>query len=719
MLNAVAPVGSWGGRLELTVVVAAFLFSSCAAEPKQPVAVTASSPSRDVKRPVKKVAAPRPVTTERESVKVPNSAPKPPGPAVVSRTKPSPAMKRVRARSAPLKVRRPKVRSRPRRTVGRRSRRDSLDDLLDGAVGSRPVRRATHRRATHRRATHRRATRRRATHRRATRRRATRRRATRRRAARVRIRRTSDPLAGLGLGGGAAPRPSSSTGPAVKAGSADDNLQFNAFLSFLETNGRLGLPCAVWHRIVVSVEDREGLPVPNAIVSVTSGQRSVAVRRTYADGRTLLFPSQTPALRRGAVVRVHYRGRKVHQSRLETRDSHHLRIVIPNRRVVPSRVPLDIAFILDTTGSMGDEIERLKRTLGQINDQISRISPRPEVRFGMVLYRDQGDDYRVKLIPFTSDVQHFAARLQTVRAGGGGDNPEDVQAALQGAIQQLDWRSRGIRLAILLGDAPPHLDYGQSYTYTRAMQDAAKKGIKIATIGASGLNRAGELVWRQIAQYTMSPFVFLTHGEKGDSEGSPSSVSHHVGSNWVAENLDAIVVRLVKVELGHYAPTGSPVRQDYFSAVHRPGRDADDVLRELFQRSTRQLTDYAVQRILARTPTLILPMRRSGRQLRRVARRLERQLSLSIARSPEFQLLARRNLPAVTRLQTAQLSLRYDKKRAVALGKLTPARLAVFSELASTPRGIELLVKLVRLKTGEVVSLSLLRVDRRLLAEMS
>jgi hypothetical protein len=248
------------------------------------------------------------------------------------------------------------------------------------------------------------------------------------------------------------------------------------------------------------------------------------------------------------------------------------------------------------------------------------------------------------------------------------------------------------------------------------MQEAAERGIKIATIGASGLNRAGELVWRQIAQYTMSPFVFLTYGERGDSEGGPSSVSHHVGSNWVAENLDAIVVRMVKVELAHYAPRGARARQDYFTAIYRPGSDRGDVLQQLFQRSAGQLIDYAVERIGDRVPTLVLPTRPRATRLGRAARRLQRRLELSISRRREFRLVERRGLPTVIRAQSAQLAARYDSARAVALGKLLPARFAVLSEVApgAARGGVEMLVKLVRLQTGEVVSLSLLRIDGRL-----
>jgi len=507
--------------------------------------------------------------------------------------------------------------------------------------------------------------------------------------------------------------PPSTTG--VKAGAHDDNMQFNAFLDFLDDNDAEGLRHDVSLRKIIRVTDETGLPLAGARVTAMDRGARLTQRTTYADGRAMLFPSSDRSLQNQDVeVRVDYRGER-HTALLGSMD-HVSEIRLPLRRVVDARVPLDIAFVLDTTGSMGDEIAQLKRTLEVINFQISHLSPRPSVRFGMVTYRDRTDDYRTRIVPFTSSVEAFAARLDRIGAGGGGDYPEDVQEGLHDAMRGLKWRDEGVRVAFLIGDAPPHLDYGQRYTYVDAMREAARRGIKIAAIGASGLNITGEVVWRQLAQYTMAPFVFLTRGEKGNSEGTPSSVSHHVGSNWVADNLDAIIVRMVKVELAHYGPRGAPSREDYFSALHRPGTDAEVVLDDLFSQSIKQLTDYAVERIDPRTPTLVLPVSATAKKLDGVAGKLESRLSLALATSPRFQLLERARLGALLSATANQLSSTYDAERMIEVGKLVPARLAVLSHIESSREGpLEMMVKLVRLETGEVLSLSLLKIDRELI----
>ena len=512
-------------------------------------------------------------------------------------------------------------------------------------------------------------------------------------------------------------RPAAPASGPVRAGSADDNLQFNAFLRFADDNASLGLRNDVSRRVIVRVTDKDGLPLPDAVVTASDRGKALVERRTYADGRTMLFPSELPALaRQGTRLSVTWNGK--HADAGAGWASHHtLEVRIPTSRGAFQQVPLDLAFVLDTTGSMGDEIDALKKTLDQINFQITNLSPRPDVRFGMVLFRDRGDDYVTQVVDFTPSLPQFQRRLASVEAGGGGDTPEDVQAGLDDAMHKLKWREKGVKLAFLIGDAAPHTDYGQGYTYLHAMRDAARRAIKIATIGASGLDKPAEVAWRQLAQYTMAPFVFLTFGEKGDSEGgTPSSVSHHIGSNWVAENLDAIIVRLVKTELAHYSKTGSPPREDFFEASRGKG-PSDDVLSDLFRQSVQQLTDYCVHRLDDRTPTVVAGLAAPDAALGKLAGKLETQLQLGLSRARAFQLVEGAETNKLRQVLKTQSSLSYDETRMIALGKLVPAKLAVLSQLSrGAPGRLELVVKLVHLGSGEILSMSLLKIDESLLA---
>ena len=215
----------------------------------------------------------------------------------------------------------------------------------------------------------------------------------------------------------------------------------------------------------------------------------------------------------------------------------------------------------------------------------------------------------------------------------------------------------------------------------------------------------------------MAPFVFLTYGESGDSEGTPSTVSHHVGSNWVAENLDAIIIRMVKVELAHYSPKGAQPKEDFFVAMNNPDVAADDVLEDLFRQSVKQLVNYCVLRIEPRTPTVVLPIKFMGKKLKAPSQKLENRLALSLVQSGKFQLMEKKDLPDLIKTLSDQYSLKYDGDKVAEMGKLIPAKLAIFTHVGGGGKDrVEVLIKLVRLETGEILSLSLLKIEAGLLA---
>lgn len=212
-------------------------------------------------------------------------------------------------------------------------------------------------------------------------------------------------------------------------------------------------------------------------------------------------------------------------------------------------VPLDVLFLLDSTGSMADEIDQVKNTLLSVSERIHSLPSEPDLRFGMVTYRDRGDDYITRTFDFDSDVRQFLHTIRGVHADGGGDYPESVNEALHEAVQGPSWRSGdAIRLVFMIADAPPHLDYPQDKDYAVEMMEAHRRGIKIFTIASSGLDDQGEYVFRQISQHTMGRFIFILYG-------SDVLTPHHVGE-YTIQQLDDLVVRLVEEELFHLEGEG-------------------------------------------------------------------------------------------------------------------------------------------------------------------
>lgn len=169
---------------------------------------------------------------------------------------------------------------------------------------------------------------------------------------------------------------------------------------------------------------------------------------------------------------------------------------------------IEVAFVLDTTGSMGGLIEGAKRKIWSIATAIADGNADAEIRMGLVTYRDIGDDYVTKTYDLTTDIQDLYANLLAVKAHGGGDWPESVNEALDVAINKLKWTpgSEARRIVFLVGDAPPHMDYAQDTKYPTTLAVAKQKDIVVNAVLA-GNARDTERVWRDIAQNGNGRFI--------------------------------------------------------------------------------------------------------------------------------------------------------------------------------------------------------------------
>jgi hypothetical protein len=168
---------------------------------------------------------------------------------------------------------------------------------------------------------------------------------------------------------------------------------------------------------------------------------------------------------------------------------------------VAGKPVVEVAFVLDTTGSMGPLIEGAKRKIWSIATAIVDANPDAEIRMGLVAYRDIGDEYVTKKFELTTDIQDLYANLLELRARGGGDWPESVNEALDVAVTKLSWTqgSEICRILFLVGDAPPHMDYAQDTKYPEVLRMARDRGILVNAVQA-GSARDTERVWRTVAQ---------------------------------------------------------------------------------------------------------------------------------------------------------------------------------------------------------------------------
>jgi hypothetical protein len=532
--------------------------------------------------------------------------------------------------------------------------------------------------------------------------------------------------------GAAAPAASASAPfqSGLKAGYSDDNEQFNYFVDFLDRyKATPHYDLKIQERIIIRVLDAADRPVMNARVTVKSGARTLASGRTYADGSFALYPLESADASATAylVEAQAPEGAAAGTARVEVERSGPRTLVLRLgvQRSVPAPLPVDVLFILDTTGSMGEEIERLRSTIEIIDANIVALKPKPELRFGMVLYKDKGDSYDTRVVPFTADLEAFRAALGEIGADGGGDDPEDLQAALDKAVRSMKWNADGIRLGFAITDAAAHLDYGQKYSYAHAARDAKAAGIKLFSIGVGGLPLEGEYVLRQVAQYTQGRYIFLTYGEKGESEGgTEGAVSHHTGSNYSTDKLESIVIRFVKEEIARQSDRALEYDESYYAARKVDDQSREDTLGSLFSRALKDLSDYSSLRIGEKTRCAVMPISAAdgaaplaaplAAALARQAEYFGAQLALSASSSKLFTVVERKDLQKVMDELELQLSALGDEESAARVGKVLGAEVLVTGAVYEKEGFYELYLKLVRVETAEVLSATKARIDRDL-----
>jgi len=339
---------------------------------------------------------------------------------------------------------------------------------------------------------------------------------------------------------------------AVTAGVVDDNADFSAYLAFRNRTRVEHRPRDVRERHLLQVRDARGRGVADAEVAIQGASGHAMWARTDTAGRVWVHPDAfDPARSASYAVTVRKDGR---QAATDLRRGQKSAVEVRlDAAPAPVRARLDLVFLIDATGSMADEIDKLKATLHSIAGEVAALPSRPDLCFGLVAYRDRGDAFLLRSHDFTNDLGAFQDVLNALRAGGGGDYPEAMNEALHETVHNLSWRGSGAtRMVVLLADAPPHLDYGGPQ-YDDDMQAALGKGIKVFGVGASGLDKQGEYIQRQIAQYTGGQFVFLTYADARNPASGPGRETVHDVRNYSVETLDRLVVRLVTQELGKLA----------------------------------------------------------------------------------------------------------------------------------------------------------------------
>ncbi|MDC0749603.1 vWA domain-containing protein [Polyangium mundeleinium] len=347
----------------------------------------------------------------------------------------------------------------------------------------------------------------------------------------------------------------------VRTGEWDDNANYREYARWL---GKERAPGAATidlsARRFLVVRDSAGKPVPSCPIEVRDSAGTTLSLRTTANGRALLFPRTEGLKGPDLVATARCQGESVAKTTTVVPGDGVVDLVLSGTRVLPEAQTIDVAFVLDTTGSMSEEIHALRDTLEKVAGALSKMNVRPRV--GLVEYRDRGDEYVTRMHQMTTDVTGLQARIATISAGGGGDTPEHVNEALRVAVRNLRFRPESLaRLVFLIGDAPPHLDYAQDEGYAGAMKEASHAGVQVYSIAASGMDTLGQVVFRQIAQYTGGTHMFVLRGGAGPESvggGDPRASCGGTHTDYTSGNLDALI--LGKVQGAIAARDADPMR---------------------------------------------------------------------------------------------------------------------------------------------------------------
>lgn len=204
---------------------------------------------------------------------------------------------------------------------------------------------------------------------------------------------------------------------------------------------------------------------------------------------------------------------------------------------------LDVALVIDTTGSMGDEIAYLQREFTALSQAIEAEFEGSEQRWALVVYRDKGDDYVARTFDFTARTSDFRSKLAQQSAGGGGDYPEAPDAALA-AMAKLSWRDTAdtARLAFWVADAPHHRENANAML--GAIRAVHRAGVHVYPVASSGVDELTELTMRTAAQLSGGRYLFLTDDSGvGLAHKEPSIPCYFV------TRLNDAMLRMIEIEL--------------------------------------------------------------------------------------------------------------------------------------------------------------------------
>ncbi len=332
----------------------------------------------------------------------------------------------------------------------------------------------------------------------------------------------------------------------LTAGDYDDQLNPHLYqdyaAEYLQRAGnRVDVPYLdLSNRIALHVSDEQGRAYADAAISITGDNNQILDLTTPATGITYIYRDLDSIPEQFTIRATGIWGTAIDATiDLAQVQSNRIDIVVPENSAPADATQqadsLDIMFVIDTTGSMGDELSYIQTELRSIINGLPFDNG--EINLGLTFYRDIGDDYVVRSHGFNNDIDSVQQTLSTETYGGGGDYPEAMDQALHQAVDA-NWSQSSDKVLFLIADAPPHNNKMRA-TWDAAAQ-ARIKGIHIVPVAASGVAEEAEYIMRSMAAFTNSRYVFLT-----DDSGIGNSHAEPDVDCYIVTQLNNLMIRVL------------------------------------------------------------------------------------------------------------------------------------------------------------------------------
>lgn len=295
-------------------------------------------------------------------------------------------------------------------------------------------------------------------------------------------------------------------------------------------------------RYMVIVQNNAGIPIVGQLVSLMDHKENpVWTAKTDNTGKAELWSNMFEETyqdeeKLDIVTKINDREHRIHHAKRIENGVNHITIESDCNH---SNV-VDAVFVVDATGSMTDELNYLKEELTDVMQKVKARHQALTLNLGSVFYRDHGDEYITRASELTANISKTIQFIQQQTAAGGGDEPEALDEALEIAIRNMNWSPDSrTKLLFVVMDAPPHISPAHLKRIRDVTWEAAKNGIRIIPLTASGIDKSAEYLMRSLALCTNGTYVFLTdHSGIGNPHLQPTTDSYH------PDKLNDLIIRL-------------------------------------------------------------------------------------------------------------------------------------------------------------------------------